>query len=231
MSKPVEAGDAFWKRRLTIPFYKVSEAARYARSNAQTVARWHQLQVVPGKQPREELSYLQLVELAVASAIRKAQIPLKEIKQARDFFGRKLETEFPFATHKFKADGRKIVLEYHEIEPKSGFDKLYYSDGQLGWKDVVDRLLREFEYDASGLAVRWRVGGIKSQVLIDPQLAFGAPQVEGAATWILKDRYLSGESVQDIASDFDLETDLVVDALTFENIPEVDMGRPRLWVN
>jgi uncharacterized protein (DUF433 family) len=91
--------------------------------------------------------------------------------------------------------------------------------------------LREFEYDPTGLAVRWHVGGPKSQVTIDPQVSFGAPQVNGAATWILRDRYLSGESVPDLADDFELDQELVLDALKFENIPEVDLGRPKLWVN
>ena len=231
MSTAAQAGSSeHWKRRLTIPFYKVSEAARYARSNSATVARWHRLGVMPGKEARAELSYMQLIELAVASAMRRADISLAEIKAGRDYFAKALETEFPFASHRFKADGKRIVLEFKEIEPESGLAKLVYSDGQLGWKDLVEPLLREFEYEKDGLAVRWHVGGLDSKVVIDPQVAFGAPQVKGAATWVLRDRYLSGESVADIAEDFAIRSELVLDALKFENI-EPDLGRPRLWVN
>lgn len=225
----VESGDQ-WKRRLIIPFYKVSEAARYARSNSATVARWHRLGVMPGKEPRAELSYLQLIELAVAAAMRRVNIPLAEIRDARDYFARVLETEFPFASYRFKADGKRIVLEYREIEPATGLGKLIYSDGQLGWKEVVEPLLKEFEYEDEGLAVRWHVAGLNSHVLIDPQIAFGAPHVRGAATWILRDRYNGGESVPDLAEDFDLDKNIVLDALRFEGI-EPDLGRPSLWVN
>lgn len=225
----IESGD-HWKRRLVIPLYKVSEAARYTRSNSATVARWHRLGVVPGKEPRAELSYLQLIELAVAAAMRRANIPLAEIKDARDYFARVLETEFPFASYRFKADGKRIVLEYREVEPETGLGKLIYSDGQLGWKEVVEPLLREFEYEDEGLAIRWHVAGPGSEVLIDPQIAFGAPHVKGAATWILRDRYNGGESVSDLAEDFDLDQVLVLDALKFEGI-EPDLGRPSLWVN
>jgi uncharacterized protein (DUF433 family) len=141
-----------------------------------------------------------------------------------------LETEFPFATYRFKADGRRIVLEYKEVEPNTGLDKLIYSDGQLGWKEVVEPLLREFEYEDEGLAVRWHVGGLSSKVILDPQIAFGAPHVKGTATWVLRDRYYSGESVPDLADDFDIQQELVLDALKFEGI-EPDLGRPSLWVN
>jgi uncharacterized protein (DUF433 family) len=173
---------------------------------------------------------MQLIEVAVVAAMRKEGIPLAEIKNARDYFARALETEFPFASQRFKADGKRIVLDYQKIEPDTGVGKLIYSDGQLGWKEVVERLLREFEYDSDGLAVRWNVAGSDSKVVIDPRVAFGAPQVDGAATWILRDRYLAGESVPDLSEDFDLPEKEVIDALRFEGV-EVDLGRPSLWVN
>lgn len=231
MSNPASAASQdHWKRRLLIPFYKVSEAARYARSNKDTVARWNRLGVLPGKEPRAELSYMQLIETAVVAAMRRADIPLAEIKSGHDYFARVLEVEFPFASHRFKADGRRIVLDYKELEPETQLDKLLYSDGQLGWKDVVEPLLKEFEYQDDGLAVRWRVAGLKSKVIIDPQVSFGAPSVSGAATWVLRDRYLGGESVSDIADDFDLKEKEVLDALLFEGI-EPDMERTSFWVN
>ncbi len=121
-------------------------------------------------------------------------------------------------------------MDYQEIEPKTGLGKLIYSDGQLGWKEVVELLLQEFDYEEDGLAVRWHVGGIKSRVLIDPQLAFGSPNVSGVATWALKERYNGGESVSDLANDFDLEEQSVIDALNFEGI-EPDFDRVSLWVN
>lgn len=162
--------------------------------------------------------------------MRKGGIPLAEIKSARDYFAQALTTEYPFASQRFKADGKRIVLDYQQIEPKSGVGKLIYSDGQLGWKTLVDPLLKEFEYGDDGIALRWKVGGLKSKVLIDPRVSFGAPQVAGTATWVLRDRYLNGESVPDLADDFGIAQTLIVDALTFENV-EVDLGRPKLWLN
>jgi len=229
-SATADATSDHWKRRLTIPFYKTSEAARYARSNRATVSRWHRLGVMPGKEPRAEMSYLQLIEFAVAAAMRRASIPLREIKEAHDYFARVFSTEFPFATHRFKADGKRVVLDYKEVEPASELDRLVYSDGQLGWKELVDPLLREFDYHDEGLAIRWHVAGLSSKVVIDPQVSFGAPNVGGAATWVLRDRYHAGESVDDIADDFDLSKDSVLDALRFESV-EPDLERRSLWLN
>lgn len=219
-----------WRRRLFIPFYRVSEAAKYAKSNKHTVSRWNRLGVLPGREPRAELSYLQLIETAVVSAMRRADIPLSEIKSGHDYFARTLEVEYPFASHSFKADGKRIVLDYKEIEPDTKLGRLLYSDGQLGWKDLVEPLLKEFEYQDDGLAVRWHVAGLKSKVIIDPQISFGAPNVSGAATWVLRDRYVSGESVLDIADDFDLPQSEVLDALIFEGV-EPDLTRARIWAN
>ena len=219
-----------WRRRLLIPFYKVSEAAKYAKSNKDTVARWNRLGVLAGRKPRAELSYMQLIETAVVAAMRRADIPLSEIKAGHDYFARMLEVEFPFASYSFKADAKRIVLDYKEIEPDTKLGKLLYSDGQLGWKDLVEPLLKEFEYHEDGLAIKWHVAGLKSKVIIDPQVSFGAPNVSGAATWILRDRYVGGESVVDIADDFDLSESEVLDALYFEGL-EPDMERTSIWTN
>jgi uncharacterized protein (DUF433 family) len=173
---------------------------------------------------------MQLIETAVVAAMRRADIPLSEIKSGHDYFARALEVEYPFASHSFKADGKRIVLDYKEIDPDNKLGKLLYSDGQLGWKDVVEPLLKEFEYQEDGLAIRWHVAGLKSRVLIDPQVSFGAPSVSGAATWVLRDRYNGGESVADIADDFDLEEKEVLDALYFEGV-EPDMARASIWTN
>ncbi|WP_349370977.1 DUF433 domain-containing protein [Salinarimonas sp.] len=53
---------------------------------------------------------------------------------------------------------------------------------------------------------------------LDPRLAFGAPNVRGVATWALKDRWESGETIRDIADDFDLDPPDVEAALAFERV-------------
>ena len=53
---------------------------------------------------------------------------------------------------------------------------------------------------------------------IDPRVAFGAPNVSGIPTWVIKGRYTAGETVADITEDFHLEATAIRDAWQFEGI-------------
>ena len=186
--------------------------------------------VLHPRKDRAELSYMQLIELAVVAAMRSQGVRLKSIRAAREYVSGTLESEYPFAEYRFKTDGTNLILNYEQVDPTAGVDKLLYASrgGQLGWKEILDRRLREFEYEAGGIVIRWRVGGNESDVVIDPRVSFGAPTVSGAATWAIKGRWAAGESVADIAVDFSLSPDNVTDALKFEGIAP-DYGRQNLW--
>ena len=175
---------------------------------------------------------MQLIELAVVAAMRSEGVKLRAIRAAREYMAGTLESEFPFAEYRFKTDGIDMILDYEQIDPTAGVDKLLYASrgGQLGWKEILDRRLREFEYEDGGIVIRWHVGGDNSDVVIDPRVSFGAPMISGAATWAIKGRWTAGESVADIADDFSLSPDNVADALTFEDI-QPDFSRQNLWAS
>ena len=150
-----------WKRRLFVPNYQVREAARYAGIDPQTAAAW-QKRMLSTKDKRAELSYLQLIELAVVAAARKAGMKLKDIEAAREYASAKLQSEFPFAECEFKTDGRHLLFDDMELaEGKPGAWVSADQGGQLVWKKIVNRL-REFEYE-DGRALRWRVAGRSRQ--------------------------------------------------------------------
>jgi uncharacterized protein (DUF433 family) len=234
MARATKQKQDLWRQRLLVPFYRIGEAAKYAGTSAVTAARWHgETSVLPERDARAELSYLQLIELGVVAAMRSAGVKLLKIKGARDYISDKWGVDFPFARYRFKTDGVHVIMDYEDIAPDAGVaDRLLYASdsGQLGWKEILDRRLREFEYENGGVVVRWRVGGAQSPVVIDPRLSFGAPVVAGTATWAIKSRWDSGESVGDIADDFELSSDFVAAALKFEGISP-DYSRPNLWVS
>ena len=236
MARPDGRGPAEpWRRRLYVPYYRIGEAARYAKTSVQTAARWHgggASPVLPPRKDRAELSYMQLIELAVVAAMRSEGVKLKAIRASREYVAGTLNSEYPFAEYRFKTDGTDLILNYEQIDPTAGVDKLLYASkgGQLGWKEILDRRLREFEYEDGGIVIRWRVGGSDFDVVIDPRVSFGAPTISGAATWAVKGRWYAGESVADIADDFGLSPDNVADALKFEGI-QPDFGRQSLWAS
>lgn len=216
----------FWRSRLFVPNYRIREAARYAHLSAQTVAKWHtkpganRRSTLSTKQQGAALSYLQLIEVAVVSSFRKAGLSLKKIKAAREYLAKQLEAEFPFAAYKFKTDGKELWMDYAQFEAKAGDKTLLAATkgGQLAWTDIIGRL-HEFDYENDrGLAIRWHVAGRDENVIIDPQVQFGAPSVEGVATWAFKGRWDAGEELDDIADDFGVSNIDVLAALRFEGV-------------
>lgn len=220
----------FWRSRLYVPNYRIGEAARYAHLSAQTVAKWHgkpggnQKATLSSKAHGASLSYLQLIEVAVVASFRKAGVTLRKIAVAREYLAKQLEAEFPFAEYRFKTDGKDLWMDYAQFEANAGDKTLLAASkgGQLAWGDIIGRL-QEFDYENDGgLAIRWHVAGRDEGVIIDPRLQFGAPSVEGVATWAFKDRWHAGEELDDIADDFGVSNLDVIAALRFEGIdPEV----------
>ena len=207
-----------WRKRLSLPAYQVREAARYAQISSQTVAAWHKIEkkILSKKESGARLSYLQLIELAVVAAFRKAGFPLKEIRAARDYVQGSLKSEHPFAEYKFKRYGKSLFTEFGAV----GSHRLFKAnqEGQLVWQEIVGPLLKEFEYEYGGIAIRWHVAGPSSAIIIDPRVSFGAPSINGTPTWIIRGRSDAGESDREIAEDFNLETAAVREALKFEGV-------------
>ena len=226
-----------WRRRLVLPMYQIKEAARYAHVSPKTVAAWHKTEgrsrlTLSQKGVGDALSYLQLIEVAVVAAFRKWGLPLRRIQAARDYVAKELRTEFPFAAYRFKTDGKSLLMDYQQIEGKKGKGKLLdaTAKGQLAWDDIVGRRLMEFVYEGHGQAIKWHVAGIESPIVIDPQIAFGTPTISGTPTWVVRERWQAGESIEDIGEDFALKPRDVTRALEFEGVTP-DLERHRTWVH
>jgi uncharacterized protein (DUF433 family) len=227
-------GDA-WRQRLKVPHYQVGEAARYAQLTTATIISWQKTgakQAVSEREFGSELSYLQLIEVAVVAAMRKGGIRLNEIRATRAFMQDRFKSEYPFAEYKFKHDGRSLWLSDKDIPGVGGrHGHLIRTgrQGQLAWAPIIGRL-KEFEYERQGIVVRWRVAGASSAVVIDPRVSYGSPNVRGVPTWILKGRWSAGEVVSEIARDFGIKEREVSDALKFEG---VDPNAPpqHKWLN
>jgi uncharacterized protein (DUF433 family) len=234
VNAPVLSSD-LWRARLYVPNYRIGEAARYASLSPQTVAKWHtkpganRRSTLSTKEKGAALSYLQLIEVAVVSSFRKAGLSLKKIQAAREYLSKQLEAEFPFAAYRFKTDGKELWLDYAQIEADAGDKTLLAASrgGQLAWTSIIGRL-HEFDYENDrGLAIRWHVAGRDSNVIIDPRIQFGAPSVEGVATWAFKGRWEAGEELDDIADDFGVANFDVLAALRFEGLDASDGRQAR----
>ena len=210
------------RRRLSLPSYRVIEAARYTGAKPSTISSWHYRYsrlgpVLPGKEPRKPLSYLQLTEAAFVADFRSSGISMTKIRKARDYLMERFHAEYPFAQLDVRKAGAHIVRDLIDVEPDGDLENLVIADanGQLGWASIVERRFEQFEY-FDGLALRWHPRGGDSSVAIDARISFGAPTIKGVPTWAIRGRELAGESVKDIAEDFNIEPKDVEEASAFE---------------
>jgi uncharacterized protein (DUF433 family)/DNA-binding transcriptional MerR regulator len=212
-----------WRRRLTLPAYQVKEAAHYAGITTRTILNWQKDGIEAGaalseRDKRVALSYLQLVEVAFVAALRKVGVRLEDIRNAHDYIGQKLHSEYPFADYRFKTDGKDIFMELDNFVKKGSGQKLVVvsKGGQIGWSEILKHKFEEFDY-LENLAICWRPAGKGSPIKIDPRVSFGAPTVKGVPTWAIRGRWDAGENKEDIADDFRIEVPLITQALQFEH--------------
>lgn len=221
--------DQPWRRRLVLPAYQIREVADYAQISPQTVVAWHKIEaaLLREREERAALSYMQLIEVAVVAAFRKADVPMKNIRKARAWAAHKLKSEYPFAEYKFKENAKGLYLDSQQVDLKENTVIRADAEGQLEWASIIGRL-NEFEYEDNGIVLQWHVAGKGSPIIIDPRISFGAPAIRGIPTWVLRGRYDAGESDTDIADDFDLKKEDVREALKFEGALGVGRRKSRL---
>ena len=220
-----ERGVDPWRRRLYLPAYKISDAARYSQVQPQVVTNWHHRSIatgaptLPGRHPRQHLSYLELVEVALVSVFRRLGVSLEAIARTREYMRQTFGTEYPFTEYDFKTDGMRMLFTWREFEDIPELNEVIVADagGQLGWELLMVKRLAEFDYEHE-LALMWHVAGRDSRVLIDPRQSFGAPTVHGVPTWVLNGRWEAGASIPDIVDDFGLEEADITDGLAFEGV-------------
>lgn len=218
-----------WKRRIYLPAYTVTDSGRYAKVSTQAIVYWHyghgedENVVLPGKEKGKALSYLELVEVAFVAQFRRWGVRLKRLRRAHAYLQQRFSQEYPFAHFRFKTEGQHILMEARDIDPEMDLEIVFVADeqGQLGWEKVLGDKFMEFDYESEtdeALAIRWRVAGKNSPVVIDPRIAFGAPIIHGVPTWAIKGRAIAGERIGEIGDDFELSDDDVSAALAFEGI-------------
>ena len=218
------------------PLYRIPEVAAYTRGNLSTLRTWvlgRALTGVRGKtryyppvinvahrERPDGLSFINLIEAHVLVALRRThRIPLPKIRGAVLWLRKELDSEHPLAELQIETDGFNLFVR-HLNQIISASEK-----GQVVIREVMERFLRRIERDAQGLPVNFYpftfsdpMRDVPKDIVINPAVAFGRPVVRGTriATSVIRERYTAGESLLDIAKDYDLEMKLVEEALRSE---------------
>jgi uncharacterized protein (DUF433 family) len=222
------------KTILSTPAYPFVEAAHYLNIPLSTLRAWCLGQGLraDGKtrrfQPiirldandRRALSFLNLVEAHVLAAIRRQHhVPLPKVREALNFVSRRMGSQRPLAELEFQTDGIDLFLE------KLGSLVNVSREGQTEMAEIIRDHLRRIERDTQGIPVRLflftRKDDIRDQpspIVVDPRIAFGRPVLAGRSvpTAILADRFKAGETLTQLADDYDTSPQNIEEALRCE---------------
>jgi uncharacterized protein (DUF433 family) len=215
---------------LTQPYYTFSEADYLAGVARGTARRWiigyryrgrdgDAVQRPPGT-PRtgdersSSVSWVDLVEIVAIGLLKEKGFSLRRIRDIVQLCQDTLGEHHPLAMRKFKTDGRAIFLSLgdHLLDVSHWRRK-----GMMVWDTVLGPFLETLDYDGD-LARRWWPMGRERLIVIDPEYGFGYPVIvnTGVRTEFIAERFAVGESVSEIANDFDITPAEVDDALRFE---------------
>ena len=219
-----------------IPTYSVRDAARYLRIPQGTIRSWvmgrnyttatgpkafHPLIAVMDQKP-SLLSFTNLIEVHVLRAIRKEhQIQLDKVRTALDYLEEQFQIPNPLARQRFRTDGVDLFIDRYGTLINAS------RQGQTALKDALNRHLDRIEPDDTGLAMtlypftRSQEDSSPRLVSIDPRVAFGQLVVVGSGipTRILAERYQAGDSIAELAEDYNCGITAIEEAIRCELLP------------
>ena len=208
-----------------IPAYSIAEAAGYLRIPKSTLRAWllgqgtfkSVIEIADRKDRR--LSFINLVEAFVLAGIRREHaIPLPKVRKAVGYLRRTFSTQRPLADEQFATDGIDLFVE------KFGALVGATQEGQIQLREIILGQLKFIRRDPSGVPERIVLfpGNAKNNrsadVVIDPRRSFGRPVLEGIGvrTSILAERFKAGESIDELARDYDAAPEAIQNALRCE---------------
>ncbi len=211
-----------------IPCYSYREAAHYISVPTSTLRAWcrgtrggFRPVIDPDGAPGEGLSFLNLVEAYVLAAIRRVHnIPMPRVREALDFVGHRLDIDRPLAHVELLTDGLDLFLK--ELD---SLMKVTRQTGQYAMPPLLDAHLQRIRRDDSGMPIKlypFTRKDVSPEALraieVDPRFAFGRPVLAGRSvpTVVIADRFKAGDTISDIAGDYEVSTDQIEEALRSE---------------
>jgi uncharacterized protein (DUF433 family) len=161
--------------------------------------------------------FIGFAEAYVLSAFRKAGVPMQRIRPAIEALTKTIGVEHALASQKLYTDGAEVLFDYAERRRENDLRELtVVRTGQRQFTSVVEEYLQRIKYGNDGWAEQVRLPIYEHvDVVVDPERAFGLPIVVhgGARVEDLVDRFQAGDSIADIADDFDVKPAEVEDVI------------------
>ncbi len=213
----------------TQPMYSFKEVSRLSGVSVSTVKNWlcgytvAQGDVKPlfKGHPTEEkaCSFLQLIEIVVAAKFRKAEHEsFKTVRLAYDNARKLFSLDYPFASMDLKVIGGHIV---HILRIPGVSLQALDQPEQFTIPNLVQEAIAQLEYEYE-LAARWYPAGKDIPIVVDPRISAGLPIIKGRGITVeaIQKRFQAKQKMEFIERDFELEHDVVEEAIRFrEAVP------------
>jgi len=160
------------------------------------------------------LSFLDLIEVLYCDFFLSQGVTIQRIRRLHDKSRKALGTGHPFATHRFRTDGKWILEE--EIDDERLYNHL---TEQIEDHRLLRTVLRgDLDLDQKKAVLRWWPLGGRHHVVLDPLRGFGAPIVstEGVPTQALYGTYRAEGSYRKTASWWQVSLSATKAAVKFE---------------
>lgn len=221
-----------------LPAYPIVEVAHFLWMRGGNLSRWTNGYRADGRKhppllqiadPRRGLlSFNNLSELHVLSALRGHQVPLQRIRRALQRLRVKLGDHHPhpLLAENLLTDGIDVFAEGLGSDVLENLSR----HGQLAMAEIFRAYLQRIDRDPnSGTVLRlfpmvrpYRSPEELAQqprvVSIDPLISFGRPVLHGTRvpTDELAERFSAGETFQQLADDLGLESSVIEEAIRYE---------------
>jgi uncharacterized protein (DUF433 family) len=164
--------------------------------------------VVPEKRGWPSVPFVAVVEAYVLRSLRDLGLKKSEIRDAAAEVRRSFDTPYALATKKITTDGVDIFVHYADDELAR------IKDGQRPFRDMIGDYLYYINWDAADEfagSLRLRQYPDVAPVIIDPRFGWGAPVVQSTNVPVdaVVDLWLAGESLEDVAYEYDMTRDQV----------------------
>jgi uncharacterized protein (DUF433 family) len=210
--------------------YTVAEAARLLMISSTKLRRWlegfttagrfYPPVIRPERTGSDVVTWAEFVEAGFLREYRAKRVSLQHLRPVIDEMRQEFEVQYPLAHLKPLVDTskRQLVLSMQQEFDLEDELKLLVRlpGGQLQWAAPMMAFLDKVEFDAEGIAERMRPLGGASPVIIDPDVAFGIPQVKGIRTEAIAESYAEDGSLGRAARDWQLTVQDVGAALQWE---------------
>jgi len=209
--------------------YTEAEAARLLRVPQNTLNYWleggeqrgRQYKPVIRVQPRGSRASVTWAEFVEAGLLREYRrthgVPMAELRAFIDRIRQEFGVPYPLADRRPYVSGKELLSEAQDAADLSAdFCLVAVVRGQYVLTPPADSFYKRVTWEGD-TAAAWRPhDDPHSPVLMRPDSRFGRPSVKGISTEAIWEHSEAGETVDDIASEFDLADDDVRWALAYE---------------